>query len=130
MPSLWTPSCWPERLAELEARTSPAKEAPLRRDVRSLGSLLGQVLREQPGDELFGAVESLRRIAIARRQADAKGDVEAAGSHLEQAQSLVKETALDARTAFFLARAFAFYFELINLAETNHRKRRRRARLC
>ncbi len=129
MPSLWTPSCWPERLAELEARTSPAKEAPLRRDVRSLGSLLGQVLREQPGDELFGAVESLRRIAIARRQADAKGDVEAAGSYLEQAQSLVKETALDARTAFFLARAFAFYFELINLAETNHRKRRRRSAL-
>ncbi len=129
MPSLWTPSCWPERLAELEARTSPAKEAPLRRDVRSLGSLLGQVLREQPGDELFGAVESLRRIAIARRQADAKGDVEAAGSHLEQAQSLVKEIALDARTAFFLARAFAFYFELINLAETNHRKRRRRSAL-
>ncbi len=129
MPSLWTPSCWPERLAELEARTSPAKEAPLRRDVRSLGSLLGQVLREQPGNALYGAVESLRRIAIARRQADAKGDAEAAGSHMEQAQSLIHEIALDARTAFFLARAFAFYFELINLAETNHRKRRRRSAL-
>ncbi len=129
MSSLWTPSCWPERLAELEARTSPAKEAPLRRDVRSLGSLLGQVLREQPGNALYGAVESLRRIAIARRQTDAKGDAEAAGSHLKHAQSLIHEIALDARTAFFLARAFAFYFELINLAETNHRKRRRRSAL-
>jgi phosphoenolpyruvate carboxylase len=101
----------------------------LRRDVRSLGTLLGQVLREQPGNELFGAVESLRRTAIARREADAKEDLAAALSHLEQAQALTHEVAADARTAFFLARAFAFYFELINLAETNHRKRRRRSSL-
>ena len=45
MPSLWTPESWPERLAELEARSGDAKQAPLRRDIRSLGSLLGQVLR-------------------------------------------------------------------------------------
>jgi phosphoenolpyruvate carboxylase len=87
------------------------------------------VLREQPGNELFGAVESLRRTAIARREADAKKDLAAALSHLEQAQALTHEVAADARTAFFLARAFAFYFELINLAETNHRKRRRRSSL-
>jgi len=129
MPSLWTPTSWSDRLAELEARTSPAKDAPLRRDVRSLGALLGQVLREQPGNALFGAVESLRRTAIARRTADAKEDVEAAQGHLQQAQALTHEVAADARTAFFLARAFAFYFELINLAETNHRKRRRRSSL-
>ena len=42
---------------------------------------------------------------------------------------MTHEVAADARTAFFLARAFAFYFELINLAETNHRKRRRRSSL-
>jgi len=129
MASLWTPTSWSDRLAELEARTSPAKDAPLRRDVRSLGALLGQVLREQPGNALFGAVESLRRTAIARREADGKEDVEAAQEHLQQAQSLTHEVAADARTAFFLARAFAFYFELINLAETNHRKRRRRSSL-
>jgi phosphoenolpyruvate carboxylase len=129
MPSLWTPTSWSDRLAELEARSGAAKDAPLRRDVRSLGTLLGQVLREQPGIALFGAVESLRRTAIARREADAKGDVEAAQGHLEQAQALTHEISADARTAFFLARAFAFYFELINLAETNHRKRRRRSAL-
>jgi phosphoenolpyruvate carboxylase len=129
MASLWTPTSWSDRLAELETRTSPAKDAPLRRDVRSLGALLGQVLREQPGDALFGAVESLRRTAIARREADAKGDVEAGLGHLQQAQMLTQGVAADARTAFFLARAFAFYFELINLAETNHRKRRRRSSL-
>jgi len=101
----------------------------LRRDVRSLGTLLGQVLREQPGNELFGAVESLRRTAIARREADAKDEVAEAQSYLQQAQALTHEVAADAQTAFFLARAFAFYFELINLAETNHRKRRRRSSL-
>ena len=129
MASLWTPTTWAERLAELEARTSPAKDAPLRRDVRSLGTLLGQVLREQPGNELFGAVESLRRTAIARREVDAKQDTALAQEHLQQAQTLTHEVAAEARTAFFLARAFAFYFELINLAETNHRKRRRRSSL-
>ncbi len=101
----------------------------MRRDVRSLGTLLGQVLREQPGNELFGAVESLRRTAIARREADAKDEVAEAQSYLQQAQALTHEVAADAQTAFFLARAFAFYFELINLAETNHRKRRRRSSL-
>src|SRR6202789_3178975 len=129
MASLWTPTSWSDRLAELEARSGGAKDAPLRRDVRSLGTLLGQVLREQPGNALFSAVESLRRTAIARREAGAKGDVPVAQSHLEQAQALTHEVAADARTAFFLARAFAFYFELINLAETNHRKRRRRSSL-
>jgi phosphoenolpyruvate carboxylase len=129
MPSLWTPASWPERLAELEARTGELKEAPLRRDIRSLGALLGQVLREQAGDAVFDAVESLRRTAIARREAEAHGETALAGEHLADAEALTHHVAADARTAYFLARAFAFYFELINLAETNHRKRRRRSAL-
>jgi phosphoenolpyruvate carboxylase len=133
MPSLWTPTSWPDRLRELEARTGEVKDAPLRRDIRSLGTLLGQVLREQAGDALgaplFETVERLRRTAIARREADSEGDFAGGRSYLEQAQTLTHEVAADAHTAFFLARAFAFYFELINLAETNHRKRRRRSAL-
>jgi phosphoenolpyruvate carboxylase len=133
MSSLWTPTSWPDRLAELEARSGEAKDAPLRRDIRSLGTLLGQVLREQAGDALgaplFEAVERLRRTAIARREADGNGDLAGGRSYLEQAQALTHDVAADAHTAFFLARAFAFYFELINLAETNHRKRRRRSAL-
>ena len=70
MPSLWSPTNWPQRLAELQAPTGELKEAPLRRDVRSLGMLLGEVLREQAGDALYEAVEELRRTAIARREAD------------------------------------------------------------
>jgi phosphoenolpyruvate carboxylase len=129
MPSLWTPASWSERLSELEARTGELKEAPLRRDIRSLGALLGQVLREQAGDELFNAVESLRRTAIARREADAAGDLEAGRKHLHVAEALIHDVAANPTAAYFLARAFAFYFELINLAETNHRKRRRRSAL-
>jgi phosphoenolpyruvate carboxylase len=129
MPSLWTPTSWPERLAELEARTGELKEAPLRRDIRSLGALLGQVLREQAGDALFDAVESLRRTAIARREADAHDELDLARGHLADAEALIHHAAADPKSAYFLARAFAFYFELINLAETNHRKRRRRSAL-
>ncbi|HEY0263567.1 MAG TPA: phosphoenolpyruvate carboxylase [Granulicella sp.] len=127
MPSLWFPSAWTERLAELEARSPELKQAPLRRDVRSLGILLGSVLREQAGDALFEAVESLRRTAIARREADLRSDDDSASSHLEQALRSIHNHTDDLTHTYRLARAFSFYFELINLAETNHRKRRRLA---
>jgi phosphoenolpyruvate carboxylase len=127
MPSLWSPTDWPQRLAELQAPTGELKEAPLRRDVRSLGMLLGDVLREQAGDPLYEAVEALRRTAIARREAEAPQNGVAnqadATAHLQQA--LARVHTLDLAAAYQLARAFGFYFELINLAETNHRKRRR-----
>jgi phosphoenolpyruvate carboxylase len=127
MPSLWTPTDWPQRLAELQTSTGELKEAPLRRDVRSLGMLLGEVLREQAGDSLYDAVEALRRTAIARREAEAPqigaADQASASAHLKQALARVRTLELPA--AYQLARAFGFYFELINLAETNHRKRRR-----
>src|SRR5271154_2429614 len=119
MTLLWKPENWPLRLAELEPRTGDIKEAPLRRDVRSLGMLLGQVLREQAGEQLFGEVEELRQIAIRRREAQNGESGQPFSSALGSVQSL------DTVQAYRLARAFAFYFELINLAETNHRKRRR-----
>ena len=126
MPSLWSPTNWPDRLAELQASTPDLKEAPLRRDVRSLGTLLGNVLREQAGEPLYKAVEDLRRTAIARREADKNNaSTQNAASHLQQAITRVGK--FDLSTAYRLARAFGFYFELINLAETNHRKRRRLA---
>ncbi|HEU4636106.1 MAG TPA: phosphoenolpyruvate carboxylase [Edaphobacter sp.] len=125
MPSLWTPSNWPQRLSELLASTGELKEAPLRRDVRSLGMLLGEVLKEQSGEQLYNAVEELRRTAIARREADAGGNTTAAAAQLKQSIDRVHTHADDLTRAYQLARAFSFYFELINLAETNHRKRRR-----
>ncbi|HKF47787.1 MAG TPA: phosphoenolpyruvate carboxylase [Terracidiphilus sp.] len=125
MALLWNPESWSQRLAELEAQSGELKEAPLRRDVRSLGMLLGEVLREQAGEELFGQVEALRQGTIRRRDAEARGNLEDAGRH--GAASLELVHSLPVESAIFLTRAFAFYFELINLAETNHRKRRRLA---
>lgn len=122
-PLLWKPESWPSRLEELEARTGDLKEAPLRRDVRSLGMLLGDVLREQAGDRLFRLEENLRQLSIERREAAAKGDAARAAQLLKQQMNRVAE--LDLPDAYQLTRAFAYYFELINLAETNHRKRRR-----
>src|SRR6202046_4150881 len=86
MPSLWTPPNWPHRLAELQAPTGELKEAPLRRDVRSLGMLLGEVLREQAGTAVFEAVEELRRTAIARREAEAASTKADASSPISDAQ--------------------------------------------
>jgi phosphoenolpyruvate carboxylase len=132
MTLLWKPESWSLRLAELEARTGELKEAPLRRDVRSLGMLLGQVLREQAGDGLFEEEETLRQIAIRRREAQALEDAHSNPGGAQEAEAqrlfataLERVHALDPLQAYRLARAFAFYFELINLAETNHRKRRR-----
>ena len=123
MALLWNPESWTQRLAELEAQSGDLKEAPLRRDVRSLGMLLGEVLREQAGEELFAHVEALRQGTIRRRDAEARGSEGEAALQAESALELVHS--LPVERAILLTRAFAFYFELINLAETNHRKRRR-----
>jgi len=123
MTQRWKPESWAERLAELEARSGDLKEVPLRRDVRSLGMLLGDVLREQAGNELYAKVESLRQSAIRRREAQADGSLIEADRLLQLA--VLDVNAMPVDLAYYLSRAFAFYFELINLAETNHRKRRR-----
>ncbi len=123
MASLWKPESWTERLAELEARTGDLKDAPLRRDVRSLGLLLGRVLREQAGEKLYEKVEELRQSAIRRRELQSKGKIREAENLMQMAVLAI--SAMPVEQAERLSRAFAFYFELINLAETNHRKRRR-----
>jgi len=85
--------------------------------------LLGEVLREQAGEDLFAHVEALRQGTIRRRDAEARGSEGEAA--LQAASALELVHSLPVERAILLTRAFAFYFELINLAETNHRKRRR-----
>jgi phosphoenolpyruvate carboxylase len=123
---LWAAPDQQERLAELTAETSdPRKELPLRRDVRSLGILLGQVLIEQAGRPLFETVEDLRRKLIEHRERSAANNSCEEGPLLKQAKAIV--ASLDANAAYLVTKAFSAYFELTNLAETNHRKRRRRS---
>src|SRR5471032_1710049 len=103
MALLWNPENWSERLAELEANSGDMKEAPLRRDVRSLGMLLGEVLSEQAGDDLFAHVEALRQGTIRRRDAEAHGNEEEAARHAVVALDLVHS--LPAERAILLTRA-------------------------
>jgi len=125
-PPLWKADDQAKRLAELTARSSEAvREAPLRRDVRSLGVLLGRVLIEQAGPALFETVERLRRLLIEHREKAASASDSDIDALLREAKAAVAPLDLD--TAYRVSKAFAAYFELTNLAETNHRKRRRRA---
>jgi phosphoenolpyruvate carboxylase len=123
---LWKADDQDARLAELTARSDqPAKDNPLRRDVRSLGAVLGQVLVEQAGSALFESVEKLRRLLIEYRETARRSLGQASASGLMAgAQEMVSE--MDLGRAHQVTKAFATYFELTNLAETNHRKRRRR----
>jgi phosphoenolpyruvate carboxylase len=92
-------------------------------EIRALGSALGQVITRLEGRPTFETVETLRRLAKARRAGDplAGGELAAAVGALAPAE------------AFNQAMAFTLYFELVNLAEENFRvmllRRRRAARL-
>ncbi len=127
MSQLWHVDDQAARLAELTSQDRDLKEAPLRRDVRSLGRLLGEVLKEQVGEEFFAAVEELRLLLIEHRELHAQPghNVENEQRLIDRAEKIVND--LDVADAHQMAKAFAIYFELTNLAETNHRKRRRRA---
>lgn len=122
---LWGAKDQGVRLAELVASTDERiKEHPLRRDVRSLGTLLGRVLTEQAGTATFQNVEQLRRLLIQAR-INSSDHTELHNGEMKQARLVVQ--ALSIQGAYWITKAFAIYFELTNLAETNHRKRRRRA---
>ena len=84
----------------------------LRRDIRLLGDILGQVIAEFGGAALLRDVELLRHSVIGARD-DA--------AHERKAEKLVASWSLSRATA--VARAFACYFHLANLAEEHHRAR-------
>jgi phosphoenolpyruvate carboxylase len=125
---LWSAEDQGSRLAELTASTAdPSKELPLRRDVRSLGMLLGRVLVEQAGESLLEVVEQLRRLLIRhRKQYSSETHLSSLDDQrMGRARDII--AGLNVEEAYRITKAFAIYFELTNLAETNHRKRRRRA---
>ena len=90
--------------------------APLRREVRLLGDMLGQVLAEFGGTGLLEDVEQLRRTVIAERGMESDG----------AAARLAASWPID--RAEHVARAFTCYFQLVNLAEERHRARALRER--
>ena len=129
---LWHVATQAERLAELITDDSELKEQPLRRDVRSLGRLLGCVIREQAGRSTFDAEEQLRQLAIKHRDQEQKilsGEVDDATDQalLDEMTGLIRS--MDLPRAHQMIKAFAAFFELTNLAEANHHRRRNHAAL-
>ena len=94
------------------------KDLPLKDDVSDLGDLVGQVVREQGGEDLFDLVEASRHAAIRRRETADEGGV---------LKRLVE--GMEPARAELLVRSFLTYFQVVNLAEQIHRIRRRRAYL-
>ena len=97
-----------------------ALDEPLRDDVRVLGQLLGELLREQGGEALFHQVEQTRQAAITRREGEPARAREAETTLHEQLVDLPPAQATD------LIHAFGAYFQLVNIAEKVHRIRRAR----
>ena len=93
---------------------------PLRDDVRLLGGLLGETLRRQEGQALFDRVERVRALAKRSRTASAADD-----SSFETLAGELR--AMPTEAAVPIARSFAHFLNLANIAEQHHRMRRRRA---
>src|SRR5919112_403600 len=93
------------------------KDAPLRRDINLLGRVLGRVLIEQEGQDLFETEEEIRTLCK-RLRFDYDTGLDA---RLRQRIDAMSEEELRR-----IVRAFSVYFQLVNIAERYHRIRRRR----
>lgn len=94
------------------------KDAPLKEDIRLLGRLLGDVLRDQEGEEVFAVVETIRQTAVRFRRED---DTAAANELDGMLKILTREQTIT------VVRAFSYFSHLANIAEDQHHIRRRRA---
>ena len=93
-----------------------ANERPLVEDIRLLGRILGDVIREQEGPAAFDLIEQIRKLSVAfRRDADTDAD--------KALKKLLK--GLSGDRAVSVIRAFTYFSHLANLAEDRHHIRRR-----
>jgi phosphoenolpyruvate carboxylase len=97
-------------------RTRTGREAtePMREDIRLLGTILGDTVREQNGDEVFALVERARVASFRVRR-----------SEIERAEVAHMFEGIDIHQAIPVIRAFSHFALLANLAEDIHRERRR-----
>ena len=93
------------------------KDAPLRRDINLLGRVLGRVLIEQEGQDLFETEEEIRTLCK-RLRFDYAPELDARLRRRIDAMSVGELRRI--------VRAFSVYFQLVNVAERYHRVRRRR----
>jgi len=104
------------RASEVPVRRAKENERPLVEDIRLLGRILGDVIREQEGVDAFDLVERIRKLSVAfRRDADQDAD--------RALKTLLKSLSGD--QAVRVIRAFTYFSHLANLAEDRHHIRRR-----
>ena len=104
--------------SERAENEGPEKDAPLRADIRLLGRILGDTIREQSGSETFDLVERVRQLSIRfRRDEDdaARRELAATLNGLAPVESIQ------------IIRAFSYFSHLANIAEDEHHIRRSRA---
>ncbi len=97
-----------------------SKDVPLRDDIRLLGRILGDTLREQEGEERYALIENVRRTAVRFRKTQDDRD----RAQLEEVLD-----ALSSDETLAVVRAFSYFSQLSNIAEDLHHNRRRRAHL-
>jgi phosphoenolpyruvate carboxylase len=96
------------------------KDEPLRNDIRLLGRILGDTVREQEGDSVFEIVERVRQTAVSfARDGDNGKNTRA------ELAALLDPLSRDTTQA--VVRAFSYFLQLANIAEDEHHIRRRRA---
>ena len=98
------------------SRTAKDKNQPLMDDIRLLGRILGEVIREQEGREAYELVERVRQLSVAFRL---KRDAQAG----KQMDKLLKS--LSGEQTVSVIRAFSYFSHLANIAEDRHHVRRR-----
>jgi phosphoenolpyruvate carboxylase len=95
---------------------SESNEQPLIHDIRLLGSLLGDVVREQDGKPAYDLIERIRKLSVAfRRDKNTLAD--------RTLKQLLKKLSADQTVS--VIRAFTYFSHLANLAEDRHHIRRR-----
>lgn len=102
--------------AKAQAVDAADKNRPLVEDIRLLGRILGDVIREQEGQAAFELVERVRQLSVAYRL---KSDAQA-GRALDR---LLKNLSADQTVS--VIRAFSYFSHLANIAEDRHHVRRR-----
>jgi phosphoenolpyruvate carboxylase len=102
--------------APSESQRNKDNERPLREDIRLLGRLLGDVIREKEGLAAFDLIETIRKLSVAfRRDADHEAN--------KTLKNLLKSISADQTVS--VIRAFTYFSHLANLAEDRHHIRRR-----
>ncbi len=101
-----------------QASLDTSKDEPLRDDIRLLGRILGDTVREQEGESVYDIVERVRQTAV-RFARD--GDPAARNELAALLDPLPRDTTQA------VVRAFSYFLQLANIAEDEHHIRRRRA---